>query len=120
MLVSKGSEEKGGSLTCKLECYVLFVQIYLATNQEHNRIAYLIEHLNLDQYFDDIYYSAALGCRKPDISFFKKVEGLSGFLPEQLLLIDDTVPNIIAAQSLGWEGVHWLNHDALSNILLKL
>jgi putative hydrolase of the HAD superfamily len=48
-------------------------RVYLATNQEHSRAAHLMEVLGLASHCDGIYYSAALGCKKPDKNFFERV-----------------------------------------------
>ncbi len=82
-------------------------RVYLATNQEHARAAHLMEVLGLGSRCDGIYYSAALGCRKPDKAFFDKVSALSGFQTDQLLLIDDTPANVTAAQASGWNAIIW-------------
>ena len=93
---------------------------YLATNQEHLRAAHLIDRLGLDRHFDGIYYSAALGCRKPDQAFFERVAALSGFTPEQLLLIDDTLANVVTARAAGWKAIEWRPGCALSAMLSEL
>nr|WP_234826482.1 HAD-IA family hydrolase [Sinorhizobium meliloti] len=54
-----------------------------------------------------MYYSAALGSRKPDQAFFKQVAALSGLRPDQLLLVDDPPANIDAARLCGWNAIHW-------------
>jgi putative hydrolase of the HAD superfamily len=95
-------------------------KIYLATNQEHLRAAHLIEQLGLGQHCDGIYYSAALGCRKPDHAFFERAAALSGFPPEQLLLIDDTPANVLAAKASGWKAIEWMKGSSLSASLSGL
>lgn len=94
-------------------------RVYLATNQEHVRAAYLVEVLGLGRHCDGIYYSAALGCRKPDRAFFEEAATLSGFPAEQLLLVDDTPANITAARASGWNAVLWLEGNSLSRMLEK-
>ncbi|WP_354003907.1 HAD-IA family hydrolase [Pseudomonas carnis] len=74
------------------------VKVYLATNQEHLHARFLMESIGLAQYCDGIFYSAALSCRKPNTHLYEKVTELSGFRPEQLLLIDDTPANVLAAR----------------------
>lgn len=96
------------------------IKVYLATNQEHARASYLIEQLGLGQHSDGIYYSAALGSRKPDRTFFEKAAALSGFSPEQLLLIDDTSANVEAARGLGWSAIKWIEGSSLFTELEKL
>ncbi|WP_234837305.1 HAD-IA family hydrolase, partial [Sinorhizobium meliloti] len=82
-------------------------RVYLATDQEHVRAAHLVEALGLGSHCDGIYYSAALGSRKPDQAFFKQVAALSGLRPDQLLLVDDPPANIDAARLCGWNAIHW-------------
>jgi putative hydrolase of the HAD superfamily len=95
-------------------------KIYLATNQEHVRAAYLYETLGLSQYCDEIFYSAALGFRKPDRGFFDKAALLSGTRPEQLVLVDDTLDNVVAARAAGWNAVAWSEDSSLSAVLSQL
>lgn len=95
-------------------------RVYLATNQEHVRAAHLVEVLGLGRHCDGIYYSAALGCRKPDHAFFEQVATLSRLPAEQLLLVDDTPANITAARASGWNAVQWLEGSSLSAALAKL
>ncbi|MDX0299542.1 HAD-IA family hydrolase [Sinorhizobium meliloti] len=82
-------------------------RVYLATDQEHVRAAHLVEALGLGSHCDGIYYSAALGSRKPDQAFFKQVAALSGLRPDQLLLVADPPANIDAARLCGWNAIHW-------------
>jgi putative hydrolase of the HAD superfamily len=92
-------------------------KIYLATNQEHLRAAHLMAAVGLQHHCDGIFYSAALGCRKPDLAFFDKAAELSGFAPEQLVLIDDTAENLVAARKAGWNAVMWEQQSSLSSAL---
>lgn len=90
------------------------VKVYLATNQEHLRAAYLIEELGLGQHCDGIYYSAAMGCRKPDSRFFEAAAALSNMPAHELLLLDDLVENVSAARKAGWQAAHWTPDSSLS------
>ena len=80
----------------------------------------LMESLGLDRYCDGIFYSAALSCRKPSTHFYEKVPELSGFRPAQLLLIDDTPANVLAARNLGWNAVEWTKSSTLAEQISKL
>jgi putative hydrolase of the HAD superfamily len=95
-------------------------KVYLATNQEHIRATYLLKVLGLGNYCDGIFYSAALGCRKPDTSFFAKASALSGLPPNQLLLVDDTYANIAAAKNSGWNATQWREGSSLSAVMAEL
>lgn len=94
-------------------------KIYLATNQEHLRATYLLEELGLGQHCDGIYYSAALGCRKPDRLFFEKTAVLSHIPAGELLLLDDLAENVIAARTAGWRALQWLPDSSLPEDLQR-
>ena len=82
-------------------------RVYLATNQEHLRAAYLMETLGLAKHVDGIFYSARLGVMKPDPAFFTKVQAAVGLRGEELLLIDDRRENTEAALKAGWQTLDW-------------
>ncbi len=61
----------------------------------------------------DIAYTAVIdssevGCIKPDRQIFEIASQRSGFPPEEILLIDDSRTNIMAAERLGWH-VLWFD-----------
>lgn len=87
------------------------ILVYLATNQEHLRAAYLMEKLGLAEHVDGIFYSARLGAKKPDMEFFAKVQAAVGLCDEELLLIDDSRQNIEAALKAGWQALQWIKHS---------
>lgn len=88
------------------------IRVYLATNQEHLRAAYLMEHLGLADHVDGIFYSARLGAKKPDPEFFAKVQAAVGLRGDELLLIDDSRQNVEAARTAGWQAIHWTTNSA--------
>jgi putative hydrolase of the HAD superfamily len=93
--------------------------VYLATNQEHLRVAYLMDTLGLAEHVDGIFYSARLGVMKPDLAFFAKVEAALGLHGEELLLIDDRRENTEAALKAGWQTLDWTK-DSSPGILRSL
>ncbi len=93
------------------------LKVWLATNQEHMRAAYLMNVLGLAKGVDGMFYSASLGCRKPEGRFFRAIEAATGFAPEELLLVDDTPANADAARDAGWHAVPWTGGLSLSAIL---
>lgn len=88
------------------------IRVYLATNQEHLRAAYLMEKLGLAEHVDGIFYSARLGAKKPDVEFFANVQAAVGLCGEELLLIDDSRQNVEAALRAGWQALHWTEHSS--------
>ncbi len=87
-------------------------RVYLATNQEHLRAAYLMKTLGLAEHVDGIFYSAHLRAAKPDSEFFSKVQAVVALPAEELLLIDDSFQNIEAALKVGWRALHWTKHSS--------
>jgi putative hydrolase of the HAD superfamily len=93
------------------------IKVYLATNQEHLRASYLIEHLGLGQHCDGIYYSAAVGFQKPDRQFFERVTACTSLRASELLLVDDLAENVLAARDAGWQAVQWTSDSTLTEAL---
>ncbi|HUS22041.1 MAG TPA: HAD-IA family hydrolase [Aeromicrobium sp.] len=83
------------------------IRVYLATNQEHLRAAYLMETLGLAAHVDGMFYSARVGARKPDAEFFTRVQESVGLSGDEMLLIDDSRQNVDAALEAGWQALHW-------------
>lgn len=81
--------------------------LYLATNQEHRRAAYLMDELGLAHHFDGMFYSAKFGHRKPVQDFFRLATTEVGAPPEDIVFLDDTLENVEAARLFGWNAVHW-------------
>lgn len=81
------------------------IRLFMATNQEHLRANWLWGHLGLHELFEDIFYSARIGVRKPDRKFFDFVEARIGPQSEPPLFFDDTPAIIEAARAIGWEAV---------------
>ncbi len=60
----------------------------------------------LDEYFNKVYYSYEMGKRKPDEDIFMQVMDENNLVPGKTLLIDDSLPNIETAKSLGLKTLH--------------
>ncbi|WP_263381629.1 HAD family hydrolase [Granulicella arctica] len=95
------------------------IQVYLATNQEHLRASYLMAQLGLAERVDGIFYSAMLRTKKPEADFFTKVQAAVGFKCEEILSIDDSQQNVVAAQEVGWQTMRWTT-DSSPAILRSL
>ncbi|EJJ30976.1 HAD-IA family hydrolase [Rhizobium sp. CF142] len=91
--------------------------LYLATNQEHQRAAYLRDVLGLGALFDGMFYSAALGTRKPLSDFFRLATQEVGAAPDDIGFIDDVEENILAAKDFGWKALHWTPASRLADAI---
>ncbi len=92
-------------------------KMFLATNQEHMRAAYLMETLQLSQRFDGIFYSAALGHQKPADAFFQLATERVGFAANEIGFIDDVEANIEAARQFGWKAMRWASGSRLEDAM---
>lgn len=69
------------------------------------RASWLWGHLGLSELFDDIFYSARVGIRKPQRGFFDFIEHRIGPQAEPPLFFDDTPDVVAGARAHGWEAV---------------
>ena len=81
------------------------LRLYIATNQDHMRALWLWQTMGLGSLFEDIFYSARVGIRKPERGFFDFVERKIGPQSEPPLFFDDTPKVIDGARAAGWEAV---------------
>ena len=81
------------------------LKLYIATNQDHMRALWLWQTLGLGEIFEDIFYSARAGVRKPEQGFFDFIEQRIGPQAEPPLFFDDTPKVIDGARKHGWEAV---------------
>ncbi|HRI36109.1 MAG TPA: HAD-IA family hydrolase [bacterium] len=80
--------------------------VALATNQEKHRIAYLLNELGLTEFFEVAYPSCEIGAKKPEPTYFERVEARvrERWNPDRIILIDDQSEIIAAAEAAGWHG----------------
>jgi putative hydrolase of the HAD superfamily len=86
----------------KVLSQALDINLYIATNQEHNRAQYLMENLGFKKYFKDIFHSAKIGVTKSNPEYYQSVEKRIGDFEHPLIFFDDTPDIILAAQQAGW------------------
>jgi putative hydrolase of the HAD superfamily len=82
-------------------------RLFVGTNQDLVRGAFLRSQPLIQERFEKLFFSAEFGCMKPDLRFFEKVSTCLQPYHEKIVLIDDRIENIIAAKSCGWEGIHF-------------
>jgi putative hydrolase of the HAD superfamily len=91
---------------------------FVATNQEHHRVAWLRDRAGLGAHFDEIIYSAALGVCKPDRVFFTTAEARMGVrAARSILFVDDSPVNVDAARICGWRAVLYRGRESLAAVL---
>lgn len=92
-------------------------RVFLATNQEHRRAAYLMDTLALRDRIDGMLHSAALGARKPDSAYFAAATREARVAPSDVVFIDDVAANIEAARRFGWRAIQWLGDMSLDEAI---
>lgn len=64
-----------------------------------------LQQLGVRDYFDVLVVSAFVGSRKPDERIFEVALDEMGLPPSSVLLVDDALENVVAAERLGMQGV---------------
>ena len=80
------------------------IRCYLATNQEKYRIKYIKEQMGFEELFDEVFASAEIGHKKPDIKFYEfilnKIKKEYNILPNEIMFFDDTPQHVEEARKL--------------------
>jgi putative hydrolase of the HAD superfamily len=79
----------------------------LGTNQHRERGAYMRRELGYAAIFDPLIISAEIGVAKPDPRFFETAVQRIGLPAEQVLFVDDMLPNVEGARSVGLVTEHF-------------
>lgn len=93
------------------------IGLHLATVQEHRRAAHLWTGLGLQDRFDGLHHSAAVGAAKPDPDYYAAVQDRVGQTGQELLLVDDSERNVEAAREAGWQARLWTGEHRLAEVL---
>lgn len=72
---------------------------------------------NILSYFDYQILSWQAGCRKPDAKIYQEIFKHGKFLPSEIVFIDDTPINVVAAKKLGFHGILFKNITQLKHDL---
>ena len=91
------------------------LKLYVATNQDHMRALWLWQTLGMCALFEDIFYSARIGIRKPERGYFDFIMARIGRQSEPPLFFDDTPGVVSGARSYGWEAVQFDTMDDFTN-----
>ena len=94
-------------------------QVGLLTNAFPGNVSSLFRHKIIPDNFDAIVDSSAIGKIKPEKEIYEYAQALAKVSPEQILLIDDRMINIVGAQACGWQGL-WVNDESKTEIMDRL
>ena len=79
------------------------VRLFIATNQEHTRAAYLMKELGVEKGFEDIFHSDRIGIDKPDPAYYAHVSNLLPASTMPPIFFDDTPAVVEGARAHGWD-----------------
>ena len=71
----------------------------------------------IERQFDPIIFSYQHGACKPDSVLYGAVANRLSVAANQLLLIDDGLPNVQGAQAAGWQAIHYTHPEPLREAL---
>ncbi len=91
------------------------VKIAILSNIHFDALKYIEEKYLWLENIDYKIYSCREKCIKPDKKIFLNCLSKISYLPEECLFIDDTNENIITAENLGFNTIHYTGYDELIN-----
>ena len=94
--------------------------IYGLSNWSAETFPYAREKFNFFELFDDMVISGAVGFVKPEPEIFHILLAKVGRPAEECLFIDDSLPNIQQANTMGFETIHFVSPSQLRGTLVQL
>ena len=94
----------------------------LACLSNNNKLHWksLTEKMDLAEKFDHIFLSFEMGLMKPAKEAFENVSRSTGYLPEDILFLDDNQKHIATARDLGFQAYRVSGADGVVSILRSL
>jgi putative hydrolase of the HAD superfamily len=101
------------------------IKVFVGSNQNHYRKAFLKRAMNIDEIFDDSYFSCDFGYVKPEKEYWDNVQeriyGKFGeMIPSKILFLDDMQCNIDSANNYGYQTKHVKKREDLISIISKV
>jgi 2-haloacid dehalogenase len=94
--------------------------IYGLSNWSAETFPYAREKFNFFELFDDMVISGAVGFVKPEPEIFQILLAKIGRPAEECLFIDDSLPNIQQANTMGFKTIHFASPSQLKDGLVEL
>ena len=99
-LVDIRTDEEKSGLWEKLALF--YAYIYLLSNAQRIFTEYEMRALGITEYFDGIFISSDEGCKKPDLTFFKRLIDTCGIDPAKAVMVgNDGICDIEGAKNAG-------------------
>ena len=92
-------------------------RLALLSNANADEVRPILHAHGLDSSFEHVLISSEIGLAKPDKLTFVHALQLLGSNAAETVFIDDNLDNVTAAQQLGIRGIHFIDHESLTQTL---
>ena len=96
------------------------VKVYAMSNISREDYAFLLTKMADWSVFDRVFISGDAGMRKPELGFYRHVLEETKLAPEEVVFFDDKVDNVLAARSLGIDGIVFKDNRTVVHTLSDL
>lgn len=93
------------------------VRLFYLSNMPAPYARYLEQHHGYWDCFDAGIFSGDIGMAKPDDEIYEHAEDVLSLEPAHTVFVDDTLANVRAAQTRGWQALHLRDPDGLPQLL---
>jgi 2-haloacid dehalogenase len=96
------------------------MHLFALTNWSAETFPVALRRFEFLGWFSDILVSGEVGLVKPDQAIFRLAARRFGVDPRSTVFIDDSIDNVAAANSVGFEGIHFRTPEQLESDLSTL
>lgn len=96
------------------------VHCFVATGQEKNRGEFIKSNVGGGDPFEDVFYSAEVGCDKKEKQFFETIFDRVSHVttdPSEVLFIDDSEHIVDMAKSVGFDAIYYQSPDDIKELI---
>lgn len=115
-----GSQSVDGRMVALVRGLRRHYRTGLLSNASVREPDWLVKRYGLEDLFDVIVLSAAVGVAKPDPAIYSLLLERLGTASEATVFVDDYPPNVAAAKAMGFRGIHFTEYEALLPALRDL
>jgi putative hydrolase of the HAD superfamily len=105
---------------CRLRSQGSALRIYYLSNMPVPYARQLEQRHDFVQWFDGGVFSGDVRITKPDAAIYQLLQARYALEPAHTVFIDDLKANVLAAQALGWQGLHFESPQQLQAQLAAL
>lgn len=122
--VLKLQQEFQSKIQARSGCLELLQQLkelgytcWLVTNADRPSLRLKLDNIAIEHFFDVIISSEQVGYAKEDINFWKELQRLHSFNPDETIFIDDTTPVLKTAEKFGIKHLFTISQPSSLNVI---